>query len=420
MTESPNSLNRVPFVGREDIFAKIHQHVVDAQSPRALTILGGHGMGKTALLQHWLNSMDDLTIGIYIPLKSTPVQTETALWLQLMERIHQVMATRTYMEGRLPSPNAEILHDELLFWAWFQDRFIVTLLRIIRPHRRLVWLFDDFHLLEDHLPAEQAQIFADHLSELLNLSGQLLMATTLPLSQEELLVKYRTIVQESAAAIRLPYFTQAEVRQCIVAFLPNAPVDEPTVNTLHTLTGGHPWLLTDYLRDVRNAQSTPPFKDIQATMKALQTQHDAFFQQIWHTLNDHEHTILHAIADLHNQQDETVIHFSVLEKWLLESDLALERTMVRATIRSLEYQQVITQTSGGYWMVVRLFQAWIIRQRPAPLKRPASYKVRNRLMWVLAGVGMITVLLWLVIRVQQTPRTGVEFIRPAATVTLEN
>ncbi len=420
MTESSVPLHHIPFVGREDVFAKIHQHFVDAQSPLAFTILGGHGMGKTALLQHYVNSGDDSTIGIYIPLKSNPVQTETAVWLKLMESIHQVMATRTYMEGRLPSPSAEILEDELLFWVWFQDRFIVALLRVIRPHRRLVWMFDDLHLLMSQLPAEQVQSFADHMSRLLQMSRQLLMVVTLPLSAEELLVSFRTIVQDSTSAIRLPYFTPDEVRQCVEAYLPTTTVDEQAITTLYTFTGGHPWLLTEYLNYPSNDRNSPPMKDIQGTMKALQARHDDFFQRLWETLNDHEHTILHAIADLHNQQAEMVIHFSALEKWLLESDITLEAGVVRATTRSLEYQQVITQDAGGFRVIVRLFQAWIIRQRPTPTKPQPSPQLQYRLLWVMVGIGIMLLLLWLVIRIQQTPRPSEEFINPVATVTLGN
>ena len=419
MNESQYSLNPVPFVGREDILSKIHQHFIDAQSPLAFTILGGHGMGKTALLQHYASLVDDSTIAIYIPLKLEPVQTESAVWLRLMETIHQVMATRTYMEGRLPSPSEEILEDELLFWAWFQDRFIVALLRIIRPHRRLVLVMDDLQLLTSILSDQHLQSFIDHLSQLLQMSKQILMVATLPLYAEELLITFRTIVQDSTFVVRLPYLTLEEVHQCIDRIGTGA--DESIIVTLYTLTGGHPGLLSDYLRYALSENPLTPFKDIQGSMKALQPQHDRFFQTLWTTLNNHEQTLLHAIADLHHQNDEVVIHFSMLEKWLLESDISLEPAIIRATTRSLEYQQLITQDEHGFRIIVRLFQAWIIRQRPTSQKAPSRpTQLRNRVVLAIGLVGLFILLMWLVVRIQQTPRTGVEFVYPAATVTLGN
>lgn len=82
---------------------------------------------------------------------------------------------------------------------------------------------------------------------------------------------------------------------------------------------------------------------------------------------------------------------------------------------------MITQDENGFRIVVRLFQAWIIRQRPtAQTPQKHSPRLRNRILFVLGLIGLLISLVVLIIRIQQTPRIGEEFVNPSATVTLGN
>ncbi|MEO0598756.1 MAG: hypothetical protein AAF126_21785, partial [Chloroflexota bacterium] len=163
-TPPPNNTTHVvqtyqPYAGRETLFARLQQYILDPTHRNAVVITGQRRMGKTATVREFTRIFSDPILPVLV--MSDDVQptfnTENLVHL-LVARINAILDEHDFSLVRVPeladSLQSEASNDEegetepdekpvLSTIAWFMDVYMPEVMAIIRPHRRIVWLFDD-------------------------------------------------------------------------------------------------------------------------------------------------------------------------------------------------------------------------------------------------------------------------------------
>src|SRR5688572_18113425 len=155
-----------PFAGRRAALARLHQQLGDSARREAVIFVGWRESGKTALLRHFNTVFDDNFLGVYVPVDAAP--EDEAEWLLTLARsVTAEIVERGYTLHRLstlPPPEDDAR-------AWFTETFLGEITAILRPHRRLVFLFDNAERLLDaiasgRLPADHPAFLAEMLEKL--------------------------------------------------------------------------------------------------------------------------------------------------------------------------------------------------------------------------------------------------------------
>ncbi len=404
------------FAGRYSIFTQLQQYLLDPADRHAWLYTGHPNSGKTALLRQVTSVLDDSVIAVLIRLDDLQIKDE-AYWLSLLISSTNVRLERHNLNlDRLPQRDDDDSDDR----DWFKDEYFPALIKLIRPHRRLLWLWDDVHVL---LNAVQEEILPDdtmeYLHSLLLAHDQLGIVCTLRTEYEPRIGELAPLVQSSRAK-RLNHLTEADLQPLIERITPLATTD--VAPAVLKATGGHPHLVHHYaeaLASLYDVEVTPV--DVKAVSATLYESNRGFFRGIWTQLSANERHVLTALAELHHDNPVRKIDTSAIERWLLDSDFPKEKTTINATLRSLEHQEWVTLAEG-----VRfngdLWQRWLLEHgtefglslnaKDAPLSR--------RLRWgLLLAVGVFIVALVL-ISSQQRPASETTDTPPTVTLAGSN
>ena len=340
-----------PFAGREAVYARLQQQIVDPPDRHALIYIGHDGMGKTALLRHFSTVFDDPLLSIFVSLQEMNLADED-VWLQyLITEINQLLESLNFSLSRVPeldNENEETLKD------WIRDTYLTEVLHILRPHRHLVFLLDDAeHLLnapEGHLA---------YLYELLEHHSQLAIVLTLNTKYEDKLNELIPLVNPNNAE-RIHRLTAEDCADVIRQYAPGA--DDSIVEQIFEATGGHARLLARYGRELQKHWSQET--DSQAFESAQKAVYDSSleeFRLIWLDLSRNERLVLTAIASLIYDDPLRQVTPKLIEGWLIETDYPMDIVGIGAALRSLDYHDIVMQLPNqGLQLVMGLMQKWLL------------------------------------------------------------
>jgi len=347
---------RLPLVGRDELLARIHQHALDMASPHALAVIGPPGSGKTSLLRA-LAAEDEDIIGVYISLRDAATNTETNWLRTLIEATNTALLNRDYsqnrldaMESTLENPLAPALRP------WINSDYLSGVTRLIRSHRRILWLLDD-------LEALLASMEVDHLPDdtLLYLHGlmlnhmQLGIVVTADLDAEGRLLSLAPFVP--VEAIHRLHLLDPEATRSLLRSARPSLSDEDAAH-IHAATGGHPQWLT-LCAQTLNGQ---PQATIETIKQAVYPQVTADCEALWQRLSTHEQIILQAIVNLHYSDPLKAITPTMLEQWLIDSDTPLDATDIAAALRGLDYREIIGPDRQNLRLRSGFFERWCLTQ----------------------------------------------------------
>lgn len=353
MTESilpPEPNTETPFAGRETLYARLQQHVLDPPNPHAIIFTGHDGIGKSTLLYQFPRVFDNQILGIYINLATAPLNSVSG-WLQyLLEQTNKVLAAHEFSLSRVPQEADE----DMDFVDWFRDVYLYRVIHIIRPHRRIVWLLDDVEYLLDALPEQ-----VDYLHQLLQTHLQLAVVMTLNSKYEQRLAELTPLVNPLVAE-RLQQLLKADSIEVIRQYAPGA--SDEIINTVYEATGGHPRLLTNFGRELHTAWAS--HSDNQALQVARQAAYatgDAHFRHMWQLISRDERLILIAMASLIYDDPLAIITPQHIEAWLVETDYPMDIVAIHAALRGLEYQEIISHSrNNGVKLSAGMMQTWLL------------------------------------------------------------
>ena len=419
-TEFEDTLLSAPFAGRQAVFARIQQYLIDPSDRHALLFMGRKSIGKSAMLLQCRQILGEHVIGSYLSLNDDVVADEPT-WIAYLYHFTNFALQQYQLNiDRLP----ELPDDPAQFRDWFSNEYLLEMRKIIRPHRRWIWLIDDGEYLikaidNKQLPADSL----DYLYGLLRDHLQLGIVITLDEKNENLVSQLSPLIDIQQIQ-RLQSLSADESAELMAHFVADNP--EATDKYIYNLVDGHPLLLQFLGNALQPIQTRPITKsEIDKIVPEVYKKADETYRGIWqNTLSQNERLVLTAISGL--LYDDPLINLTTqgIESWLLETDFPMDNTTINAGIRALEYQNlVIGSTSDGIRIRSQLFQRWLIEH--ARMDKPETYHSkpiskgddlqfgRNGIILIVA---VIVVVILLVAIIQQSDISSSIPLQPTVTL----
>ena len=274
---------------------------------------------------------------------------------------HQLNTTR------LP----ELISEPSGMRQWLIDDYLSELDKLIRPYRRLVWLFDDAEALIQAIANGQLpEDTFDYLYQVLQSHLQIGIVMTLEESNEAKAKQLTPLININRPQ-RLHPLSADETAEVMSQF--GMLLTEPAQKQIYHLTDGHPLLLQfmgETLQSLKTYEITQ--KEIKKIVDAVYVKANDTYQTIWEQiLSQNERLVLTAISGLLYDDPIRNLTTQEIENWMLETDYPLDITAINAGIRGLEYQDLlIGSTSEGIRIRAALFQRWLIEH--VGVNRPAT------------------------------------------------
>ena len=398
----PQSTQSV-FAGREKIFSRIQQTILDPPAKHALLFTGHDGIGKTALLQQAQHVFSDPILCVFIAL--TEDMTESDILEQLIDATNFMLSEHEFSLARVP----EIADDSPLSSRdWMRDVYLSTVITIIRPHRHLVWLIDDAHLVLNNAPE-----FLLYMDSLLADYPQLTIILSASTDYDNRLQEFAPLIDPTAAE-RIRRLTHDESAILLRQLAPGA--SEAAIEKVCTLTGGHPQLLQAYGKAM-NADFThsSDVTDVQKVTPRVYTSVKDLFRDAWGHLNRNERLTLTAIASLLYDDPLKSVSSQNLATWLVQNDYPMDIVGVHAALRGLDYRDIVAhQEDGSIKLLAGLMQSWLLEN--ALLDEDNNQSIFQLRWWMLALAILIIVIL--LILATQAPQLVNPLPEAAPTITL--
>jgi hypothetical protein len=379
---SERLLVNMPFIARTIQLQRLQQFVL-TPSAYALCFVAADGMGKTRLLNQ-VGALDEDFIAVNIQLDKPQMRNETVFFSTVIAYTQEALEQRQFNASRLPK-----IPEDIELHVWLKEVYLSELVRLIRPHRRLIWILDDVEkILEaiqrQDLPTELPQALVD----LLKICPQLVILVSAKLENETHILKLSPLIQPQAIE-RLNRLTDSEV----VAFI-DSKLENPTAELMAEVqrqTGGVPSLLDRYAAPLQNHVA------IDSATQQVYVASKEGFQKLWFRLSRDERIVLTALSSLTYADPLSPVTPNMIETWLLETDFPMDITSVHTHLRSLEYQEIVVSTPAKIKFVAGLFQQWLLenaRLEESPASTPATGISRTILIsiFVLAVLVIIGLL----------------------------
>ncbi|MEO1164646.1 MAG: hypothetical protein AAFV98_12730 [Chloroflexota bacterium] len=418
-TPPPNNTTHVvqtyqPYAGRETLFARLQQYILDPTHRNAVVITGQRRMGKTATVREFTRIFSDPILPVLV--MSDDVQptfnTENLVHL-LVARINAILDEHDFSLVRVPeladSLQSEASNDEegetepdekpvLSTIAWFMDVYVPEVMAIIRPHRRIVWLFDDALFLNT---GNDDTI--GYLHDLLAQESQLAIILTMDTEDDAALSGLQPLV-DPVRVERLQPLSVEESNALIDLYVPE--IDDSLLEKIVTASGGYPQLVRWFAE--AHAQNT---NTIYETLRqTVYKQSDEVFRDLWQLFTRDERLVLTAIASLIYNDPIKPVTAKRIESWLVETDYLLDIVAINAALRGLDYRHVVSyQEGGGIKLTVGLMQKWLLEQ--ARLDETAT-RVGDSIPWQVAIVIIAVIVLLLLALLLLPP----QFVLPESVV----
>lgn len=384
-----------PFAGRERAVGRINQHLADPLNTPVPAFYGRAAIGKTALLRQFTGPPTKTYVSIYLPLATFHLTHEMD-WMQAL--INTTLNTLEAHQMTVTSAERPAQADVDRLKTWYAEDFLPAVFRVIRRNRRLLLLIDDAEKL---LQMDQdAVLDSASLPYLHQLRGEnLTLALTLDEAVEDNLTAFRPLF-EPKQALRL---TNLDAPTCAQVFRQaGIHLEDDAAQHLHRLSGGQPDLINRFgyhLYEERGQRLTTT--QVKAAVSAVYDDKQATFHTRWSQLSLDERLVLTAVSSRLYDHPLRPVTIETIETWLVETDYPLDPVTIRATVRGLQYHElIIGDTTQGLRVASGMLQKWMLEN--ARLDDPTPGNEGNRLM-LLAGILIALLVLGAILLLASTP-----------------
>ncbi len=381
-----------PFAGRKEAFARLYARLFDPTNMGALLFIGQQHIGKTALLYNADSVFKDSAVGVYVSLRDTTPPSEGAWLLSLAQAATDVLTERGFTLSRLSQ--LDPIGDQPR--EWLELSFLPQTLGAAR--RKLLILIDDADRL---LMAQRAgQIPGDSFAYLLSLTQKfqnLHFALALDADFEADLDDFAPLVVPSDV-VRLGNLSLDETQWLLQAPVHGFySVPDECALAVQRIVGGAPGLVQrfgfEFFKRWENYPELNVFtiEDVKALTPSIYLYNEADYRAQWERLSVNERLVLTAISDLIYNDPLGRVDASAIQGWLVETDFPLDITAINATLRSLEYREILMPTPAGISLSASLMQSWLLENArlgrrtpaaPSPAATPQEPPTSQRWGWV--------------------------------------
>jgi hypothetical protein len=354
-------LASAPFAGRKEAFARLYSRLYDSVNTGAILFLGQKHIGKTALLLNTDSIFKETAVGIYISMRELQVQGEAQWLLALAQTITDTLIEAGFTLSRLSQldPLGEQPRD------WLEVTFLPQILGAVK--RKILILIDD----ADRLLAlvRNGQLPADTFNYLYSIAKKyqdLHVALTLDSDYEDDIPAFAPLVM-STDVVRLSNLAPDETTWLLQAPVRGVySVPDEVAQAIHRAVGGAPGMVQHFGYELFRRWETYPelnvftLEDVRALTPTLYLYNEGDYRALWESLSVNERLVLTAISDMAYTDPLGKIDASGIQHWLSETDFPLDVTAINATLRSLEYREILHPTPLGISLSASILQSWLL------------------------------------------------------------
>jgi hypothetical protein len=400
------------FVGREGALAWVRQHLADPLNTPVPAFIGRDGIGKTALLKQFAGVHQGSSfVGVYINCRAHDINNEMD-WLIVL---YQTLRDHVKQIGIVIEVEkfSDLTDDAEVFKAWFKDEYLVKLLRQLDSNGRVLFLIDNAEiLLETMMRDTLAEDYFAYLNELR--SAQVGVAFTLHIDYENRLELFYTIVQDSEQFMRLNSLTMEQTQALLEK---NYTIDAEAVEAIYKASGGEPRFIKAFGAYLP-ADGAIDSGQVKSVTRNIYDNHRATFRKLWGELTDDERLVLMAIGNMVYDDPLEPITAGKIERWLSETEHPLELTTIHASIRGLEYRELLAgDTRHELTLQLGLLLPWILEQGALSGGGASGGKLSNRALLLGAIVLMVLLIALVVLSNTERDTAPNEGAIPTATIT---
>jgi hypothetical protein len=401
----PSGLASAPFAGRKDSFARLYTRLLDPLNTGAILFLGRQHVGKTALVHNAITIFQETAVGVYVPLRETNLDTEAHWLLALAQAMTTALVDQGFTLSRLSQ--LDPVGDQPR--EWLEVTFLPQVLGAVR--RKLLILLDDADCML--MAVRAGRLPSDTFAYIFSLAQKfqnLYVALTLDSAYESDIDDLAPLVA-STDVIRLTNLSADETQWLLqepVRGLYAVPDD--CALAAHRLIGGAPGLAQhmgyEFFRRWENSPelNVLTLDDMKALTPAIYLYNETDYRALWERLSANERIVLTATSDLVYNDPLGRLDATAIQGWLTETDFPLDLTAINATLRSLEYRDILVPTPGGITLSASLMQSWLLdnarlgRRMPpsasaaAPVEPTRGFAVTPRLLRTLFMILVILVI----------------------------
>lgn len=415
------------FFGRESVFAFIRERLVTGNNAHAPALIGQRGIGKTSVLLQVPYHLEPRYLFVYVDLTEIDYDEPAALIFALIDATRAALeAAGIDTDGLPPLPeDVGISGSREGLWAWFAESYLAAALATLHRMLRLLFLFDNTGALLDavergEMPADvgaalSALMAGDDRLDMLFAVDTLdehRLETFAPLSDPMLHRRFGMLDKAACADLtRSPAVSLYEV------------ADEAVLG-IQAITGGHPYLLHVVNRLIWEQSATRPpaartpitLADVRAVIPDAIRDADPVLRQLWADVTPNEQIVLTALTELTVETGQETIRPEQIQAWALrEHDHPIDNTALVATVRRLDYRDVIrAESDGRITFVAGLFYQWLHRQLGIEAAVPAQATRSPLRRWAIPLVLLSGIAAALAVVMGQAVSAGTSSVTPIA------
>ncbi|HTP09443.1 MAG TPA: hypothetical protein VMP08_14410, partial [Anaerolineae bacterium] len=362
------------FVGRQDVFDYIREHLFGAYQNNVIVLHGQRRTGKTSILYRLKNVMGDTHIAVLVDMQGKAARGTVDFFYSLADDIAYTLEDQGITID-LP-PRSDFADSPEFF---FRSRFLRSVYDVLpvaangNGQKHLLLMFDEFEELQKRV--EDGKLDAEVFPFLRNLMQHeepldFVFAGTHKL--EELGAEYWSILFNIASYKKITFLSHDDAQRLIIEPVkPNLEYDPLAIERIIGVTGGHPYFtqvvcheLVSYHNETQRSYLTA--NDVVEVLDRIVERGEAHFKFIWAEASGNERLVLLTLADL-LETAETASADDV-EALLDKRACCLDHdAKVPQVLDQLEMADILTRSnarSNLYRFKIDLIRRWIYATRP--------------------------------------------------------
>ena len=278
--------------------------------------MGASESGKTAILRQVPTLFSDEIISMYFDLSDVSRLNVLTLSQILAQAINETLNQVSWYVAHIPEI-PEVKKDE-----WFVEEYLADIVQVIRPQRRIIWLFDNAHVFFDfNHPAETVADLTAYLQEVLSRYPQIGIVMAFEARFEALLEDLQPLIHPNKIE-RILRFSIDDTRALLTAFNPN--ITEYGVQEIYAVSGGFPVIVHTFGKMFEDTTELVMVEQVKKIVPQVYEQIVSEFVELWGTLSANERHTLIAISNLFYDDPLQPITLNKLENWIVQTDLPLD------------------------------------------------------------------------------------------------
>ena len=356
------------FVGRQDVFEFVHEHLVGAYQNNVIVLHGQRRTGKTSILYRLQEVLADTHVAVLVDMQGKAARGTADFLYALSDDIAYALENHGILV-ELPERSEYEATPEFTF----RSRFLRSVVGEL-DSRNLLLMFDEFEELEKRVQDGrlEPEIFA-FLRNLMQHEPRIDFIFSGTHKLEQLGAEYWSILFNIATYKQITFLDADEVRRLVAAPVASYGMeyDPLAIDRIIQVTAGHPYFTqvvchetVAYHNEFERNYITVTC--VEQVFGRIIERGEAHFKYIWAGATPDERQVMLALADLLPDPEATVTPSQVAEELVRKGFELAEEALVRA-LTQLQAKDIVSRSgpqSSLYRFKIDLIRRWIGSTRP--------------------------------------------------------